>query len=143
MKRANRIISTGIAVSCVASILLACGGGDGAADTPVTITVVGPNAVSQWNEIATTTINVPASVTGTAEEQRPNSAVDLATVHVAIYDAVMAIVGTHRPYAVTPMTAAAGASQVAAVASAAGATGNVILQLTVLRCVPTNEPPVA
>ena len=119
MKRANRIISTGIAVSCVASILLACGGGDGAADTPVTITVVGPNAVSQWNEIATTTINVPASATGTAEEQRPNSAVDLATVHVAIYDAVMAIVGTHRPYAVTPITAAAGASQDAAVASAA------------------------
>jgi len=119
MKRANRIISTGIAVSCVASILLACGGGDGAADTPVTITVVGPNAVSLWNEIATTTINVPASATGTAEEQRPNSAVDLATVHVAIYDAVMAIVGTHRPYAVTPITAAAGASQDAAVASAA------------------------
>jgi len=119
MKRANRIIPTCLAVSCVASILLACGGGDGAADTPVTITVVGPNAVSQWNEIATTTINVPASATGTAEEQRPNSAVDLATVHVAIYDAVMAIVGTHRPYAVTPMTAAAGASQDAAVASAA------------------------
>jgi len=119
MKRANRIIPTCLAVSCVASILLACGGGDGAADTPVTITVVGPNAVSQWNEIATTTINVPASATGTAEEQRPNSAVDLATVHVAIYDAVMAIVGTHRPYAVTPMMAAAGASQDAAVASAA------------------------
>ena len=42
------------------------------------------------------TINVPATATGTPEEQRPNTPVDLATVHVAIYDAVMAIAGTHR-----------------------------------------------
>jgi len=118
MKTFNRMIPA-LVLSCTASMLLACGGSDGAVETPVTITVVGPNSVSQWNEIATTTINVPASATGTPEEQRPNSAVDLATVHVAIYDAVMAIAGTHRPYAITPMTAAAGASQDAAVASAA------------------------
>jgi hypothetical protein len=43
----------------------------------------------------------------------------LASVHVAIYDAVMAIAGTHRPYAITPTVAAAGASQEAAVAAAA------------------------
>lgn len=85
----------------------------------VTVTVVGPNAVSQWNEIATTTINLPAAAAGTPEEQRPNTPVDLATVHVAIYDALVAITGTHRPYAVTPRAAAAGASQEAAVAAAA------------------------
>ena len=102
-------------------MLAACGGGGSSepADRPVTITVAGPNAVSVWNEIATTTINMPRTATGTPEEQRPNYAVDLATVHVAIYDAVMAIAGTHRPYAITPTAAAAGASQEAAVAAAA------------------------
>jgi hypothetical protein len=100
-----------------AAALLGCGGsGD---DTPVTITVAGPNAVSQWNEIAATTINLPATATGTPEEQRPNISVDLATVQVAVYDAVMAIAGTHRPFAITPTAPAAGASQEAAVAAAA------------------------
>jgi len=114
-----------VTIACLHAVLTACGGGGGggssepAADQPVTITVAGPNAVSLWNEIATTTVNMPASATGTPEEQRPNTAVDLATVHVAVYDAVMAIVGTHWPYAITPTAATAGASQEAAVAAAA------------------------
>ena len=114
-----------VAVTCLHLALAACGGGGGggspepAADQPVTITVVGPNAVSTWNEIATNTVNQPASATGTPEEQRPNTAVDLATVQVAVYDAVIAIAGTHRPYAITPTVATAGASQEAAVAAAA------------------------
>ena len=100
--------------------LSACGGSDDPAETaPVTITVTGPNAVSQWNEIAATTINQPAATTGTPEEQRPTYAVDLATVHLAIYDAVQAIVGTHKPYAYTPASLSTGASQEAAVATAA------------------------
>jgi len=82
------------------SSLSACGGGN--SPDPVTISPAGPNAVSYWNEVATTTVNVPASATGTAEEQRPTNAVDLATVHVAIYDAVIAIAGSHQPYAITP-----------------------------------------
>jgi hypothetical protein len=105
-------------LGCAASVLVACGGSDSATDTPVTITVAGPNAVSTWNEIASATVNLPAAATGTPEEQRPNFA-DLATVHVAIYDAVMAIVGTHQPYAVIAPSAAADASQEAAVGSAA------------------------
>jgi len=116
-----------LSVACLHAVLAGCGGGGGggagssepAAEQPVTITVAGPNAVSVWNEVATNTINLPASATGTPEEQRPNTAVDLATVHVAIYDAVMAIAGTHRPYAITPTAAAAGASPEAAVAAAA------------------------
>ena len=56
---------------------------------------------------------------GHAEEQRPNISVDLATVHVAIYDAVNAIVGTHKAFGATPATPAAGASQEAAAAAAA------------------------
>ena len=99
--------------------LAACGGSDDHTVAPVTITVAGPNAVSQWNEIAATTINQPAATTGTPEEQRPTYTADLATVQVAVYDAVMAIVGTHKPYAYTPATLATGASQDAAVATAA------------------------
>jgi hypothetical protein len=108
-----------VTIACVQGLLGACGGSSEPADQPVTIAVAGPNAVSYWNEVATTTVNVPASTTGTPEEQRPNIGADLATVHVAIYDAVMAIAGTHRPYAVTPTAATAGASQEAATAAAA------------------------
>lgn len=106
----------------VVTVLSACGGdsSDGVvADQPVTIIPAGSNSVSYWNEIASATVNVPGAATGTPEEQRPNSSADLATVHVAIYDAVMAIVGTHQPYAIIPPSAAADASQEAAVGSAA------------------------
>jgi PAP2 superfamily len=106
------------AATACACWLSACGGNDSAAE-PVTVTVVGPSAVSYWNDVAATTINVPAATTGTAEEQRPNYSIDLATVHLAIYDAVIAIAGTHKPYAITPTTNASGASQEAATAAAA------------------------
>ena len=86
---------------------------------PVTITSFGPNAVSVWNEVAANTINIPAAATGTPEERQPNYSVDLATIHVAIYDAVIAISGTHKPYAITPTTVAVGASMDAAVSAAA------------------------
>ncbi len=120
MKPSIALQVASLALVC-AAVLTACGGSDDdtPADTPVTITVVGPNAVTRWNEVAVTTINVPAALTGTAEEQRPNSGVDLATVHVAVYDAVMAIVGTHRPFAITPGPVPATASQEAAVTTAA------------------------
>jgi len=109
-----------ITLACTLVLLGGCGGGeDPPQDQPVMIAVAGPNAVSTWNEIASTTINVPGAATGTPEEQRPNFGADLATVHVAIYDAVMAIVGTHQPYAIIPPSAAADASQEAAVGSAA------------------------
>ena len=110
-------VPTVIALACAAALTGGCGGGDDDA-APVTVTVTGPNAVSQWDEIAATTINLPAAATGTPEEQRPTYAVDLATVHIAIYDAVMAIAGTHKPYAYTPASLSTGASQEAAVATA-------------------------
>src|SRR5262245_50654884 len=113
MTPSSRRPLTIVAIACPLAALAACGGGgspEPAVGQPVTITVAGPNAVSTWNEVATNTVNQPASATGTPEEQRPNTAADLATVHVAIYDAVMAIAGTHRPYAITPTAATAGAS---------------------------------
>ena len=118
------------AVTCAALVLASCGGSDDDTVTPVaeaapvtvpfTNGVATPsNAVAYWNKIATDTINVAPAATGTAEEQRPNISVDLATVHVAIYDAVNAIVGTHKAFGATPATSAAGASQEAAAAAAA------------------------
>jgi hypothetical protein len=102
-------------------LLHGCAGvsGDGQAAGSVSIHHAGPNAVSHWNEIASATINQPGAAGGTPEEQRPITATDLATVHVAIYDAVMAIAGTHKPFAVTPQAPAASASQEAATGAAA------------------------
>ena len=119
-----------VAAAAVFAPLAGCGGGgdsspamaisDGTAVAPVVITSASPNAVSRWNEIATNTINATATPgAGTAAEQRPDYAYDLAAVHLAIYDALMAITPTHRPYAVTPAADASGASQEAAVAAAA------------------------
>lgn len=77
--------------------------------------------VTDWNGVAAATINQPASPSGaTPEERRPVYTLDLASVHVAIYDAVNAIVRTHEPYAVASVqTPTAGASLEAAVSAAA------------------------
>ena len=85
----------------------------------VTIVTYGANAVSVWNEIATNTITVAPAPSGTPEERRPTYAFDLATVNLAIYDAVIAIARTHQPYAITPTTDSTGASMEAAASAAA------------------------
>ena len=105
----------------IAALLLsvaACGG-SGDEERSVAITSTGPNAVSYWNDIANKTVNATSTVNTTAEEQRPSYAVDLATVHVAIYDAVTAIDGRFKPFAIRPSAPAAGASIDAAAAAAA------------------------
>lgn len=119
MQRKHMLPLIGTLIAGIGAIFAACGGGD---DTvpPVTISVTGPNTVSYWNEVATGTINVAATPgTGSAAEQRPITSVDLATVHLAIYDALMAIGGAYRPYAITPTADANGASQEAAASAAA------------------------
>ncbi len=105
----------------IAALLLsvaACGG-SGDEDRSVTLAPTGPNVVSYWNDIANKTVNATSAVNTTAEEQRPSYHVDLATVHVAIYDAVSAIDGRYMPFAVTPAAPAAGASLDAAASAAA------------------------
>jgi hypothetical protein len=90
------------------------------AGAPVAIdAAAAPNAVASWSEVAATTINGTGTATATPEEQRGFYAADMATVHLAIYDALMAITGTHKPYAAAVQAAQAGASQAAAVAAAA------------------------
>jgi len=115
-----------LAAGCAALALAACGSSDPPATAagPVNVpyaagAAAASNPVAYWNKVAADTVLVPASATGTIEEQRPNLPVDLATVHVAIYDAVNAIVGTHTRFAAAPTTQAAGASQEAATAAAA------------------------
>jgi hypothetical protein len=121
---------TGAILATVALVMGGCGGGDGGGGTAfppssgagdVKIVDAGANAVSSWSEIAIDTINVPAAATGTSAERRPIDSVDLATVHIAIYDALMAITGTHRPYYVARVVGAdeGEVSQRAAVGAAA------------------------
>ena len=117
MKNDFRLCFAAAAIAAGCASLGGCGGSDD--ELPVTITVTGPNAVSAWNETGTATINAAATPTGSAAEQRPNITLDLATMHLAIYDALMAIGGSYKPYAITPAADANGASPEAAVHAAA------------------------
>jgi hypothetical protein len=106
-----------IVVLAAASLLNACGDDD---EPVVTVASNGPNAVSYWGEVAATTINAPASASDATESERfSNYAFDMTAVHVAMYDAAMAIAGTHQPYKVTMTAPATGASMDAALAAAA------------------------
>ncbi|MBV8034205.1 vanadium-dependent haloperoxidase [Roseateles sp.] len=104
---------------CMMSIAAGCGGSAGVEAEPVVIGAGTPNAVSAWNEAATTTVNQPNAAAGTPEEMQSVYAVDLASVHVAMYDAAVAIAGGHQPFYVTPRARADGASPEAAIAAAA------------------------
>jgi hypothetical protein len=83
----------------------------------------GANVVADWDAIAAATITPPAGMVlpaaVTEAEQRPIFQVDLASVHVAIYDAVNAIDRKHEPFAMVPKSRVKGASQEAAVVGAA------------------------
>lgn len=52
------------------------------------------DAVADWNQITLDTI----AAAGPAARPGPSSIIDLATVHVAVYDAVVAIEGRFKPY---------------------------------------------
>lgn len=80
------------------------------------------DVIAHFNAVAARTATPPAGVAYpavTPEERRTLSFVDLATVHLAMYDAVVAIEGGFEPYAVVPQSPAAGASSAAAAAAAA------------------------
>jgi PAP2 superfamily len=86
---------------------------------PVTLTANHPNVVADWNEIANQTVLATSTVSTTPEEQRAAFFFDVASVHVAIYDVVVAIEGRYKPFAVKPKAPAAGASVDVAVSAAA------------------------
>jgi hypothetical protein len=128
VQRRARLAPVAVAVLS-ALTLAACGGGGGDAaqddraeplnGPKATEVVPGPsNVVTRWHEAAIATINVPASPTGATIEERVGGP-DIATVQVAVYDAAMAIAGTHKPFYATPSSATAGASMEAAITEAA------------------------
>lgn len=94
---------------------LALGGLVALATTPSQASVV-----ADWDAIAAATVTAPAAAypAVTPEEQRPNYSLDLPTVHVAMYDAAVAVAGRYEPFA-THVTAPQGASIDAAVGAAA------------------------
>jgi len=79
------------------------------------------DVVSNFHGIASTTINAanPAGVPLTPQEARTILATDIAVVHVAMYDAIVAIEGGYEPFAAIPTSPTAGASIEAAAATAA------------------------
>lgn len=113
-----------ISFACTFALLGGCGGaadgGDVSTAEPlgagksVVITSHGPNVVSKWNEAAFRTAGLSN---------------DLVTVHLAMYDAVIAIAGTHQPYAIRPTTSGAGAGAVAMDAAAIEAAYRVLKAL--------------
>jgi hypothetical protein len=97
------------------SLLCACGS---SGDADVVLTPSYTNAVSYWHDVGAATVNANVATATTPEELRPTFQVDLATMHLAIYDAVIAIDQRYKPYAVEP-AAPAGASMDAAAGAAA------------------------
>jgi hypothetical protein len=80
----------------------------------------GADAISDFNTVAARTATPAVAYPAvTAHERRTLSFVDLATVHVAMYDAVVAIEGGYEAYAVVPTSPSRGASSSAAAAAAA------------------------
>lgn len=98
--------------------LSACAAPGGPAPA-VTVATNQHNVVSYWNDIANKTVLATSKVNTTVEEQRPAFFHDVASVQVAIYDAVVAIEGRYQPFAVKPKVPATGASVDAAVSAAA------------------------
>jgi hypothetical protein len=93
---------------------------ESAAQVPRPLPDYGPNVVALWTQIAADTYNTRGTAPpATAAETRPLWAMDLATVHLAMYDAAMAIARTHRPYAIEPVAPTGDASIDAAVGAAA------------------------
>lgn len=77
------------------------------------------NAVAFWHDIGARTVNAAAAGATTDEEKYAAFSVDMATMHVAIYDAVCAIDGRHQPLYAAPRGGFAGASLDAATGAAA------------------------
>ncbi len=79
------------------------------------------DVIADFNAIGARTINTAPGLypAVTAEERRTFLGSDLATLHAAMYDAVVAIAGGYEPFAVVPISPSAGASQEAAAAAAA------------------------
>lgn len=101
----------------LAALLTACGHNE---PSDIILKPNSLNAVAYWHDVGAATINASATTATTPEEQRPNFSSDLATMHLAVYDAVSAIDGRYKPFLLaTPLSPASGASMDAAASAAA------------------------
>lgn len=123
--RIDRRTTLSLVAAAALAVVAACGGGgdNGREDLqnrPLALPNYGPNAVSLWHGVGAAVVTAPALAAGTPEERRPIYALDMATLHAAIYDAVVSLSRTHRPF-IAQVAAEAGLPQDAAVHAAAHA----------------------
>jgi hypothetical protein len=74
--------------TATSALLLLALAGCATSPAPVVVRDLGPNAVSLWTERAAATIALPPSPAGTPQERRPMPSPDMATLHLAIHEAV-------------------------------------------------------
>jgi membrane-associated phospholipid phosphatase len=101
-------LSTSLAIVCAILILDICSPGRAESATAQ------ENPVIQWNKVLLTIVRTPGAQPATVHPTR-----SFALMHAAMYDAVNAIDGTHRPYLVRLERISRHASQEAAAASSA------------------------
>lgn len=124
MSNQRNVLASSALVSVAASAALMLGCSASLPNRPAEAVALslpsrGPDPVSRWSEVAADTINGAGTAAVTPQEKLPHYALDMATTHIAVYDALIAIGGTHQPFATAPTTTAAGASTDAAAAAAA------------------------
>lgn len=108
------------AIAVVAALLVgACGGGGTYVQPEMILAATETNVVAYWHDIGAATVNARGYHAGTVEEEMTVFGNDLATIHLAIYDAVSAIDGRYQPYLTATGMPAAGASIDAAASAAA------------------------
>lgn len=86
---------------------------------PVVLVADKANAVAHWHDIGAATILAKAANAATEAEKYAAFPADMATLHLAMYDAAMAIDRRYRPFLFAPAQVDAQASLDAATASAA------------------------
>jgi len=112
------------AVSCLFAVIAACGAVVQADAQPAqagsTVLVADQsNAIVYWHDIGAATVTAKAQAAATEAEKYAAFPADMATLHLAMYDAAMAIERRYRPFLFQPADRASGASLDAAVGSAA------------------------
>lgn len=118
LRRTAAAMAGWVALLLAAAGLAACGT---VSRTPVRIEAQGRDVVAAWSEVAAAAIAQPPRPDGTEEERQPIYTVDMATVHVAMHDAVAAIDPRHRALLAARAAPQSDASVDAAVSAAAQA----------------------
>ncbi|WP_338758966.1 vanadium-dependent haloperoxidase [Massilia sp. METH4] len=96
-----------------------CSGAEPAQGRRVILVADKTNAIVYWHDIGAATVTAKAQATATEAEKYAAFPADMATLHLAMYDAAMAIDRRYRPFLFAPERSDAGASLDAATGSAA------------------------